>query len=294
VHRNAVLAANGGSLADRVARLLGVAHSGSRIVPGPGSVAAALILIVAGCGLFAQATSERPQFEVVSIKLNQGLKGGMTFDTQPGRLVVVNNEVMNLIWHAYDIKFESQVIGLPAWAETDRYDVEAKAAGVPDRKQTFLMLQSLLEDRFRLRVHREQRELPVFNLVAAKGGIKLVKRSEENCVYPDRTHPDQKPTNPCGNDFTRPGRWTATNIDMAHAALSMGTDRPVIDKTGFQGTFDVDLQYSPALPNAEGLADPSLPSFFTVLQEQLGLKLEPARGPVDVLVIDHIERPSAN
>jgi len=74
----------------------------------------------------------------------------------------------------------------------------------------------------------------------------------------------------------------------------MGADRPVIDKTGFRGTFDVDLQYSPALPSTEGSADPSLPSFFTVLQEQLELKLEPAKGPVDVLVIDHIERPSAN
>jgi uncharacterized protein (TIGR03435 family) len=172
-----------------------------------------------------------------------------------------------------------------------------------------LMLQALLEQRFQLRLHRETRDLPVYEMTVAKGGHKL---RQGNCIAfaPDHPPPPlasgQPVPNYCGS--SRIGRrgldWTmdGTGIgvsDFAGTISMLIGGRPVIDKTGFTGAFDVHLQWT-SLPGESGdsdvatTPDSSGPSIFTVLQEQLGLRLRSGTGPVEVLVVDHVEKPSVN
>jgi len=165
------------------------------------------------------------------------------------------------------------------------------------------MLQALLEDRFRLKVHRETKEGSIFELTAAKGGSKLRPLQEGSCVAADPNSPPrplapaQKP--PCG--VLMPGANTANRtmtIDAVGAPIALLTrtltlmlGRPVLDKTGIAGLLDAfHLEYV----REDAAADATGPSIFTSLQEQLGLKLEAAKGPVEVLVIDHVERPTEN
>ena len=161
------------------------------------------------------------------------------------------------------------------------------------------MLQILLADRFKLQVHAEQREEAVYHLVVAKGGLRMKKKTNENCMRADQTHPGDAPSNPCGNNWLRSKgthfQWTVVNNDMQHmvGALSVAAGHPVVDQTNITGTFDLDLEFAGQRPDAEAAIDPSVPSTFAAL-DQLGLKLEPSKGMVDVLVIDHIERPTPN
>jgi uncharacterized protein (TIGR03435 family) len=242
---------------------------------------------------------QRPQFEVASIKRNiDGVRFG--FGPAPGgRLLVLNNATLNLIINAYNVR-PYQIFGAPAWVNAEHYDMEAKAAGNPAPAQMMLMLQTLLEDRFKLKVHRETRELPVFVVTPAKGGIKLPP-STTNCVQYDPNVParprgaDEKPLPFCNNILSGRGgnmRWSAQNIGIEQliGALSSSMGRQVIDNTGFKGRFDLNLEYSPD----PAPADATLPSIVTVLQEELGLKLDSSKGSVEILVIDHIERPSEN
>jgi len=287
------LAASGGSLKYRVARLLGA----SSPAPVPGALVAALVPLLTAWIAVSQ-TSPTDKFDAVSVKLHPGNTPGFTFATEPGRLIVVNNEVTNLIGNAYGIHGD-KLIGGPEWIRSDRYDMEAKASGSPTEKQMMQMLQVLLAERFKLKVHPEQREESIYHLVVAKGGLRIQKRTNENCVRADQTHPGEAPSNPCGNNWLRSNgnhfHWTVVQNDMQHmvGALSVAAGRPVLDKTDITGTFDLDLEFAGQRPDAEAAIDPSVPSIFAAL-DQLGLKLEPAKGLVDVLVIDHIERPTAN
>jgi bla regulator protein BlaR1 len=286
------------------------------------SVAASTIVL---CGLmlagslvprwiaFAQA-QPRPAFDVVSIKPNVSGVREVTFAPMSGgRLTVENNPVTNLIQNAYGVR-RNQIVGGPGWMDSDRFDIEARAEGSPAKDQLMLMVQTLLEDRFKLKVHRETRELPVFILTAAKSGVKLKPWQEGSCVTIDPFNPPtppprgEKPPKGCSNDHVFPKgpntEWVATKIDMKELAGALAgaiLRRPVIDKTGFTGTFDINLEWTtdqnPAAgPDGTGPAstDAAGPSIFTVLQEQLGLKLESAKGPVEVLVVDHLEKPDAN
>ena len=285
------LAASGGSLKHRIARLLGARSP----APVPGALAAVLVLLLTAWVAFSQ-TLPTARFDAASIKLHPGDAPGITFTTEPGRLIVVNNPVANLIGNAYG---NHKFVGAPEWIESDRYDLEAKAAGSPDNKQMMQMLQVLLADRFRLQIHPEQREETVYHLVVARGGLRLQKKTNENCVQVDRTHPGEAPSNPCGNNWLRSNgnhfHWTVVNNDMQHlvGALSVASGHPVLDKTDITGTFNLDLEFAGSRPDSEAAIDPSVPSIFAAL-DQLGLKLEPAKGMVDVLVIDHIERPTPN
>jgi uncharacterized protein (TIGR03435 family) len=246
---------------------------------------------------FAQE-EPRPTFDVASIKINVdgGPEGG--FRPMPGgRLTAKNTSLTNLIAETYGHLLYYQVVGGPGWMNSARFDIEARAHGNPDEDRIMLMLQPLLEDRFKLKLHHETRELPVFTLTAARGGIKLKPSKAGSCVAGDKFYaPLGGEAKYCGtNRFFRKGsniEWNATRIDTAAAAklLSSVLRRTVVDKTGFTGTFDVHVEWTPDSDSSDAAG----PSIFTVLREELGLKLESAKGPVDVLVIDHAEKPDAN
>jgi uncharacterized protein (TIGR03435 family) len=197
-----------------------------------------------------------------------------------------------LLRGAYGITMPSQIVGLPGWADSDLYDIEAKAdtatveawksMSPQDRRaQTRLMEQALLADRCQLKVHYETREMAVYELVAAKGGVKLKE------VSPDE-HGMAKFSS--GKIEAQPA--TLPNLT---SNLSLNVGRLIIDKTGLTGKYDFTLTWAPdnhAAPSDS--ASDSGPDIFTALKEQLGLELVPAKAPVDVLIVDHIERPSPN
>jgi uncharacterized protein (TIGR03435 family) len=203
----------------------------------------------------------------------------------------------------------SQVVGGPAWVKSDGYDIQAKAERNTDPKQTWLMLQTLLADRFKLALHRETRELPVYVLTAAKNGLRLPPAKEAGCVsFPPGTTPHYVPGKvDCGYVSGPSSGYGAglhikgSKVHMADLIRELASvlDRPVLDKTGFTGEFDVDLRFTPddatmGFPDSRGPGDPNLPNIFAALEEQLGLKVVASKGPVEVLVVDHAEKPSAN
>jgi uncharacterized protein (TIGR03435 family) len=260
-----------------------------------------------------QPTAVRPQFEVASIKLNAncGSRRNGGSSPSPGRADMNCTSLGDMIRSAYgrwangphpDAK-RLTVVGGPEWVESDLYDMEARAEGNAALDQMYgPMLQTLLEDRFKLKVHQETREVPVYALMAAKGGIKMTRRPEGSCVVFDINHlptADQPPREFCGRQNSRTDAsgltlngYAMSMREFCEGPLSTRLDRPVIDKTGLTGRFDFQVKFWPddATPAPESAA----PSIFTALQQQLGLKLESTRGTMRVLVIDHVERPSAN
>jgi len=301
--RLGAVAANGGSLADRIARLLGESRPAAR---KHGTAAAAVLLAAAAFGLYGQETP-RPSFQVASVKLNTENPPNRILRPMPGgRLTARNASLQQLIVVAYRVQ-KYQLIGGPSWMETDGFDIEAKGDGDANPNQTIQMLQSLLGDRFKLALHRETRQLPVYDAIGAKGAFHPPAPEENGCVPMDPTGPPPRGALPCGV----PRIGMSGVIDAAKATmpqlvmtLAMVLGRPVIDQTGFKGTFDVHLKFAPD-GNTQGLPggalgaappdpDPSMPNIFGALQEQLGLKLTSSKGPVEVLVIDHVERPTAN
>jgi uncharacterized protein (TIGR03435 family) len=205
-------------------------------------------------------------------------------DATPGRLSVQTATLQDLIDAAYGIE-GYQVSGGPAWVNSVRFAVEAKSAESANREQLLLMLRPLLTDRFQLSFHRETRQLAVYALVVAKNGPKFqrVKTGTESA----RTK-----TNRLGR-----------NVDLAWFARFLtrfGSDKPVIDKTGLTGNFDLDLDMDKILmPAAEAAGgNPSSEAVFegmvNALNDQLGLKLVSTKAPIEVFVIDHAERPSGN
>ena len=253
------------------------------------------------------AVGDRPRFEVASIKRTPEVTGpGADFSAMPGgRLHARNNEVANLIGNAYGGIRRYLIANMPDWVTSERYDVEARAADPSATSpQMMLMLQALLEDRFKLRWHRETREGPVYVLSVARGGHKL--RPSKDCVVerdPDKPLPAPPPgrTQPlCGNNWLN-GRgpmtvWSAFSIDTDKVADTLGifTGRKVLNKTGVTGLFDIDVELPRLQPVPGADLAPAEADAFTVLREQLGLVLEPGKGPLEYFVIDSIAKPSAN
>lgn len=252
-----------------------------------------------------------PAFEAVSVRMNRSGADGQSMRLLPGgRVVVANSLLRPLIETAYAV-LPQQLVGGPAWLDSDRFDIEARASenlpgsvpgGPPGRAQ--LMLQRLLAERFSLSVHHESRELPIYELIVARAGGRLgprINKAKTDCVplmaaY-GRGEAPLPPRSECGMSG-RPGNVSARGamIAMFVSALTARTDRLVVDRTGLAGGYDFDLEFA---PEAGSAADVSVPagdgvSLFTALEEQLGLKLRPARGPVDVVVIDRVQHPTEN
>ena len=217
--------------------------------------------------------------------MNYGVRGDRMFGS--------NMPAIGWIEIAYQVR-DFQVHG-PAWISEEKFDIAARAAGPggPMRE----MLQSLLADRFNLKVHREKRELPVYALLADRLKMKLSKDQTPWAGDFPNGSPDGRPTTGASPAVLAPGRFQgeAVPISMFVTLLADKLGRPVINKTGLTGRYDFDLSYVPGsgqLPPDD--ADTSAPSLFTAIREQLGLRLESAKGPVEVLVIDRIDRPSEN
>jgi uncharacterized protein (TIGR03435 family) len=256
--------------------------------------ALALLLITAAIAVLpAQETPPRVAFEVATIKRNVSLERSGSMGLEPGgRFRALNAPVLWLISSAYGVfqrpLFESQLIGGPDWLKSEPYDIIAKAGAdvatlKPDEQFRKIpdLLRSLLEERFALKVHRETRQLPIYALVRLKKDEALgprMTRSTLDCA---------KESARCGYNVL-PGHLTGGWITPAMLAnlVSTATERVVVDRTGLEGRFDVELEWSP------DQAATDKPSIFSAVQEQLGLKLESDRGPVDVVVIDHVERPT--
>jgi bla regulator protein blaR1 len=241
--------------------------------------------------------SEHPRFEVASVRRNISGAANRGSRVTPGGLSIGNMTLKDVVMWAYRIR-EFQLSGGPGWINSDQYDIEAKPPRNTDPQQQILMLQTLLHDRFSLELHRETKILPVYELTVAKGGIKL--KEEGNCISLEpgkELEQGQKISETCGYNMLGRGRFDATSTSMVDLAnyLFPVLGRQVVDKTGVSGRFPVHLTFIPdvaAVP--DDTRNPDGPSIFTAVQEQLGLKLDSAKGPVDVLVIDHVERPSEN
>jgi uncharacterized protein (TIGR03435 family) len=276
------------------------------------AMAVASILFVSQ-GAFAQpAATPGPAFEVASIKQNKSGDSPMMVRPSPGgRFTVTNAPLQFVITMAYRIK-DSQLSGAPPWFMTEPYDIQARAEGNPSFDTMLPMIQKLLEDRLQLKFHRDTKDIPVYALLVAKPG--KLHQAEGECGPPPSgpppaLEPGKLPTLPCGLFLMFPGHLSAQKVPLGRLVdtLSVLTSRIVLDKTNLAGKYDINLDYTPEpgqfqaspLGAPPGLlqlppADPNGPSLFTALQEQLGLKLESQKSPVEIMVIDHAERPSEN
>jgi uncharacterized protein (TIGR03435 family) len=241
-------------------------------------------------------------FEVASVKPNHSGENNSTWRYGAGgHFTGENISLRFLMTTAFRLK-EAQLVDLPGWAGSEKYDIETKSAGSPTEDQIFSMLQGLLQERFQLKYHRATKRMPVYAMVPAKGGIKLQESKAGSCVVAGPESHAAAPGEPepkyCGNWYAHGGQVDGTRITMPQlvTALTMRLDRIVIDRTRFTKAFDVQLTWNPD-PGPEEKAGDGIdegPSIFTAVQEQLGLKLEAAKAPVEILVVDHIERPSEN
>jgi uncharacterized protein (TIGR03435 family) len=261
---------------------------------------AVAICAIAVCSFLRAQTAALPEvaaapaqaFEVVSIKPDKSGSPAETMQRMRDGFRWTNFPVSTWVRNAYGVIMDSQIVGLPGWANSEPYDIEAKADAetaeawkkLPYKereKQQQLMMQSLLADRCRMKVHRETREMPVYDLVIAKGGLKM----------------KEAPVDEKDAEAMYPGKMTAQGLstDSLVGGFSGMVGRMIVDKTGLgDKKFDFELKWTPDDRRAADNAADAGPSIFTALEEQLGLKLVPAKGPVEVIVIDHIERPSAN
>lgn len=229
-------------------------------------------------------------FEVASIKLSDPNSPDTGLHRSNSRFAATNHALKRLIAFAYDVEL-FQISGGPAWVNTDGFDITAKIPddvahhrGPDDDKG---MVQALLSDRFKLALHKESRELPVYALVIGKNGSKL-----------EVAKPHGGSSGVTGRGATH---WTFTEAPLSSLVhvLSQRLGRPVVDRTGLTADYDFKLEWAPdptssdSRDSVSSVSDPG-PTLFTAIQEQLGLRLEAQKGPVEILVIDHVERPSEN
>jgi uncharacterized protein (TIGR03435 family) len=242
------------------------------------------------------AENADPSFEVATIKPSAPNQPGKGFGFRGDRFNTRNTNLNDLLMFAYRLHVK-QIIDAPPWFGTDLYDIEGKpdVPGRPNPTQTGIMVQKLLADRCKLTFHHEKRELSVYVITVGGGGPKMEKSTAS-------------PTDPSAFFFRGLGDLTVRNQAMGDFASWMQTvlDRPVVDQTGITGKYDFQLKWTPddsqfavfrgtgALPPPPKDDPNPPPALYTAIQEQIGLKMGPAKVPVDVIVIDHVEKPSAN
>lgn len=257
-----------------------------------------------------------PAFEVATVRENKSTETRSRIEVLPsGQFNAINMTLRQIVSIVYPtdggrFRHADQLVGGPGWFDSARFDIVAKtdARGGDSNKPGFtataadreavervrLMMRRLLAERFKLRVHNEVRQLPIYELVVLKRSGELgpdIKRATIDCMeeWKKQGKPDARNL-ACGSfQRTGAGRVTGHAIEIGPLVSNLydWTGRPVVDRTGLTGRFDFTLNWAP-----EGATDSDAPSIFTAVQEQLGLKLEPARGPVDVLVVDAAERPT--
>lgn len=245
-----------------------------------------MTLAIAMATIPALAYSQ-PAFEVASIKASNPVPGpnDRSAFSSHGRFTASGMTVEGLIRSQYGIE-GYQISGGPRWINYDRYDIVAKSEGDSSNDQVRLMVNALLADRFKLTFHREIQQLPVYALVVDKGGPKM-KPSAADVSYSWR--------------IPHKGQWSVSRVSMGRLASSLSREagRTVVDLTGLAGNYDFKLEWDPeqaSPPGADGAnsADSVGPSIFAALQQQLGLRLESRKHPVEMLVIDRVEKPTEN
>ncbi len=247
-----------------------------------------LIAIAIAASVLAQTP---PAFEVVSIK---PYRGTFPFPVPPARNGPLVNysgfTVRDLIREAYDLRDDGNIDGATGWIGNDRFDISGRVAGeaTPTKDELRPMLRSLLAERFSLKSHRETREIPVYALTVAKGGVKFKEHTPPESgggLLPSRNAPGTVTV----MKFTNAPLDTLVRV----LSISSGVGRRVVDKTGMRGKYDFEYSY---LEDAatHAMTGPSGESLFTLLEEKLGLRLEPQKASIEVVVIDHAERPSEN
>jgi uncharacterized protein (TIGR03435 family) len=236
-------------------------------------------------------------FEVATIKPSRPDARGSGITVRGRQFVTINTPLRELITFAYGIHAK-QIAGIPAWAESDRYDINAQpeAEGAPNDKQLKAMLQKLLAERFKLTFHNEKKELSVYTIAVGKNGPKLTASQADPNGLP-------------GLGFRGLGAMIVRNATMDDFSTTMQgyvLDRPVVNQTGLSGRFDFTLNWTPdefqfanllaGAPRPPAPADNAAapPDIYTAMQEQIGLKLSATKAPADVLVIDKVEKPSEN
>jgi len=261
------------------------------------------------------ADAQSPALEVLSVKQVKDSGGFSNIQITPDGLSVTNSQLWLLIRVAFGAEFfsDGQIFGEPSWSHSERYDIAGKVSDVDvgklrnlnhdqERRMTQAMLQEVLVERFHMKFHQENRDAPIYVLVVAKGGPKLKETTPGDSYSKGLLGPAGSKV---GAGFLNVGRDHISGQglsleELAKALSGANTGRVVIDKTGLRGKYDFTLNWSPDQgvppPGLDGGAPASAsgPSIFTAIQEQLGLRLEPTKGPVKTLVIEHIERPSAN
>ncbi|MBZ5577256.1 MAG: TIGR03435 family protein [Acidobacteriia bacterium] len=237
-----------------------------------------------------------PVFEVATVKPSNPDERRFGINVRPGgAFATVGTTLRDLMTFAFGIHAR-QIISEPGWGATDKFDITAKPdiEGIPNDRQIRAMMQKLLADRFKLTIHHDQKELTVYTITVAQNGPKLTKSQSNGVALP-------------GLGFRGPGNMMARNAtigDVANLLQTMVFDRPVVDQTGLKDRFDLTLNWAPdetqfrvrgdqPPPPPPAEAD-TRPDLFKAIQEQLGLKLESTKAPVDVLVIDHVEKPESN
>ena len=260
----------------------------------------AAVLAFGAWSAFGQSQPAKPQFDVASIRPADPSQRGFRIQLAPGgRYSATGVTVKFLIQEAYGVR-DFQISGAPGWVGSDRFEINAKAdaetaaaLGKDASDSDALigtMIQGLLEDRFHLKINRETKEMPVYALVLAKGGSKLKENTDGEGPQMMRSR----------------AKITLKKVDVSTMAvqLSQILGRTVVDKTGLMGNYDVTLEWTPEEAQPQGSreggtetappVDPNGPTIFTAVQEQLGLKLESTKGPVEILVIDRVEKPTEN
>jgi uncharacterized protein (TIGR03435 family) len=259
-----------------------------------------LLLLTTSVGLAAQSgtpdSTSAPTFEVATIKANTSGSGGSSSGMEKGRFIATNVTIRGLLRFEAFLVANARIVGGPKWMDSARFDIDAKLDPEDAKRLDALpfnqrnavkqaVVQKLLADRFQLKTHWEDREQSVYEIVVAKGGAKLQPVADVKRGF---------------GWSLGGGKLSATDATLGQVAdlFTQGAadelGRVVLDRTGIVGAFDINLKWAPNTGAAAATDAPTGPSLFTAIQEQLGLKLEPTKAPVKVLVVDQLEMPSEN